>query len=314
MENHTFSMDLLKLEGVKVIYQSTYPAFILLLVIYIFTMVANIGLTVLICMERSLHQPMYILLCNMSFNDALSITTIIPRVLFDILTPRSDRYITYNECFTQAFLGHWFGSNFHTILMIMAFDRYVAICNPLRYATIMNNRMLVKLCVFAWVVSLVFVAVLLGLTLRLSRCRSEIINPWCDNASLFKLSCESVLINNIYGLFFTTIFFITSMGSVALTYIRITMVCVRSKSKSLNSKALHTCFTHLAVYLIMLMTGFIIVFLHRYPQWSDHRKLASIMFYVVPPALNPIIYGLQSKDIRKLVVNISHCKKVSPLV
>uniref|UniRef100_A0A8C7HNW2 G-protein coupled receptors family 1 profile domain-containing protein n=1 Tax=Oncorhynchus kisutch TaxID=8019 RepID=A0A8C7HNW2_ONCKI len=264
MENHTFSMDLLKLEGVKVIYQSTYPAFILLLIIYIFTMVANIGLTVLICMERSLHHPMYILLCNMSFNDALSITTIIPRVLFDILTPRSDRYITYNECFTQAFLGHWFGSNFHTILMIMAFDR------------------------------------------------SEIINPWCDNASLFKLSCESVLINNIYGLFFTTIFFIASMGSVALTYIRITMVCVRSKSKSLNSKALHTCFTHLAVYLIMLMTGFIIVFLHRYPEWSDHRKLASIMFYVVPPALNPIIYGLQSKDIRKLVVNISHCKKVSP--
>lgn len=312
MENHTYSEHVLQLEGLKVTNQSSYPAFIFILVIYIFTMVANISLTVLISMERILHQPMYILLCNMHLNDALNITTVIPRVLSDILKASADRYMTYVECATQAFFGHFFSTNAHTILMIMAFDRYMAICNPLRYATIMNSKMLVKLCVFAWVVSLVFVAVLLGLTLRLSRCRSEIINPWCDNASLFKLSCESVLINNIYGLFFTATFFIASMGSVALTYIRITMVCVRSKSKSLNSKALHTCFTHLAVYLIMLMTGFIIVFFHRYPEWSDHRKLASIMFYVVPPALNPIIYGLQSKDIRKLVVNISHCKKVSP--
>ncbi|XP_028977025.2 olfactory receptor 4E1-like [Esox lucius] len=312
MENQTYNVDLLKLEGMYVDNLSMYPAFIFLLIVYIFSMVSNIGLTVLICLERILHQPMYILLGNMSFNDALSITTVIPRLLFDILTPTSDRYITYNECFTQAFLGHWFAANFHTILMTMAFDRNVAICDPLRYTTIMNNYMLVKLCVFAWLMSIVFVAALLGLVVPLSRCRSEITNPWCDNASLVKLSCETTVVNNIYGLFYTAILFVSSMGIVAYTYIRITMVCLRSKSKSLNRKALHTCFTHLAVYLIMLFAGFIIVFLHRYPQWSNYRKLASVIFYVVPPALNPLIYGFQSKDIRKQVINILKSKKVSP--
>ena len=311
MENHTFSLDLLKLEGVKVIHQSTYPAFILLLIIYIFTMVANIGLTVLICMERSLHHPMYILLCNMSFNDALSITTFIPRALSDIFKASAERYITYVECAIQAFCGHMFATTGHTILMIMAFDRYMAICNPLRYATIMNNKMLVKLCVFAWGVAFLFVAVLIGLSVRLSRCRSNVFNPFCDNASLFKLSCESVFINDIYGLFFTALLFIASILSVSLTYIRITMVCVRSKSKSLNSKALNTCFTHLAVYVIVLMTGFIIVFLHRYPQWSNHRKVASIIFPLVAPCLNPIIYGLQSKEIYRVLKNMFQSKIMS---
>uniref|UniRef100_A0A674BPB4 G-protein coupled receptors family 1 profile domain-containing protein n=1 Tax=Salmo trutta TaxID=8032 RepID=A0A674BPB4_SALTR len=305
MENHTYSEHVLQLEGLKVTNQSSYPAFIFILVIYIFTMVANISLTVLISMERILHQPMYILLCNMHLNDALNITTVIPRVLSDILKASADRYITYVECATQAFFGHFFSTNAHTILMIMAFDRYMAICNPLRYATIMNNKMLVKLCVSAWGVSFVFVGVLISLSIRLSRCRSQVINPFCDNPSLFKLSCDNLFINQIYGLFFTAVFLIASMGSVALTYISIAIVCVRSKSKSLNSKALQTCSTHLAVYFIMLMTSFVIVFLHRYPQWSNHRTVASIMFPLVPPCLNPIIYGLQSKDIRTLSKKVS---------
>ncbi|KAM9538766.1 olfactory receptor 8G17-like [Salvelinus alpinus] len=311
MENHTYSEHVLQLEGLKVTNQSSYPAFIFILIIYIFTMVANISLTVLISMERILHQPMYILLCNMHLNDALNITTIIPRVLSDILKASADRYITYVECATQAFFGHFFAANAHTILMIMAFDRYMAICNPLRYATIMNNKMLVKLCVSAWGASFVFVGVLISLSIRLSRCRSQVINPFCDNPSLFKLSCDNVFINQIYGLFYTALFLIASMGSVALTYISIAIVCVRSKSKLLNSKALQTCSTHLAVYIIMLMTGFVIVFLHRYPQWSNHRAVASIMFHLVPPCLNPIIYGLQSKDIRTLVVKMIKSKTVS---
>ncbi|XP_023866448.1 olfactory receptor 5B12-like [Salvelinus sp. IW2-2015] len=272
MENHTYSEHVLQLEGLKVTNQSSYPAFIFILIIYIFTMVANISLTVLISMERILHQPMYILLCNMHLNDALNITTIIPRVLSDILKASADRYITYVECATQAFFGHFFAANAHTILMIMAFD---------------------------------------SLSIRLSRCRSQVINPFCDNPSLFKLSCDNVFINQIYGLFYTALFLIASMGSVALTYISIAIVCVRSKSKLLNSKALQTCSTHLAVYIIMLMTGFVIVFLHRYPQWSNHRAVASIMFHLVPPCLNPIIYGLQSKDIRTLVVKMIKSKTVS---
>ncbi|XP_041808775.1 putative olfactory receptor 52P1 [Chelmon rostratus] len=298
MENQT---DILLLEGLKVTPQSSIPAFILLLLIYIFIMVSNIGLVVLIFTEKSLHQPMYLLFCNMSINDAFGATAIIPRLLSDVFVPSTDRYIHYIDCVIQAFCAHIHASASHTVLIIMAFDRYVAICNPLHYATIMTNRMVVTLSVLAWMVSLLMVLILVGLSVRLSRCRWIIFNPFCDNASLFKLSCESVLINNIYGLSYTVVLLGSSIGSVALTYLRIAAACVLSKKKALNSRALQTCATHLAVYIILFVSGAIIIILHRFPHLSDHRKLASILFHVVPPAMNAVIYGVQIKAVRQKI-------------
>ncbi|CAB1438802.1 unnamed protein product, partial [Pleuronectes platessa] len=234
----------------------------------------------------------------LSVSDIIGSTNIMPRLLSDILRPPSERLISYYECVLQAFTAHMFATTSHTILMIMAFDRYVAICNPLRYAAIMTSNMVVKLTVSAWGVAFVLVGILLGLTIRLNRCRTLIMNPLCDNASLFKLSCESVFINNIYGLTYTVVLLSASIGSIVLTYAKITVVCVTSKNQSLNSKALKTCSTHLMSYLIMLCSGFIIVILHRFPQYSDYRKLSAILFLLVPGSLNPIIYGLAQLYLR----------------
>ncbi|XP_032363921.1 olfactory receptor 5B12-like [Etheostoma spectabile] len=299
MDNGSFNMDVLQVEGLKVSPESSVPAFILLLLIYVFIMVSNIGLVVLICMERSLHLPMYLLFCNMSINDVFGASAILPRILSDVFTPIPDRYIHYYECVIQAFCAHFHASAAHTVLMIMAFDRYVAICNPLRYAVIMTNRVVVLLSVSAWAVVLVMVVILIGLSVRLSRCRRVILHPFCDNPSLFKLSCESVLINNVYGLGFTVVLQGSSLGSVAFTYLRIAMVCLSSKNRAVNSKALQTCATHLAVYTIMFASGCINIVLHRFPDLSDQRKLAAILFHVVSPALNAVIYGLQIKAVRE---------------
>ncbi|KAK1874654.1 Olfactory receptor 51I2 [Dissostichus eleginoides] len=200
----------------------------------------------------------------MSINDVFGASIIIPHVLRDLLTPDSQRVIRYMDCVVQAFCVHLHASASHTVLMIMAFDRYVAICNPLRYSTIMTHRMVLGLSVWAWAIPFLMVGILIGLSVRLSRCRWIIVHFSCDNASLFKLSCESVLINNIYGLGYTVVLLGSSIGSVTLTYLRIAMVCLRSKNKTLNSKALQTCVTHLAVYAILLVSGFIIVILHRF--------------------------------------------------
>ncbi|KAM7397484.1 hypothetical protein PAMA_005669 [Pampus argenteus] len=237
----------------------------------------------------------------------------VPRLLADILLPPSDRFITYYECVVQAFTTHMFGTTSYTVLMIMAFDRYVAICNPLRYAAIMTNKMVIKLTVSAWGVAFVLVGILLGLTIRLNRCRTLITNPFCDNASLFKLSCESVFINNVYGLTFTVVLFTASIGSMVLTYSKIAVVCLTSKNKSLNSKALKTCSTHLFVYLILFSCGMLIIILHRFPQYSDHRKLAAILFHIIPGSLNPIIYGVQSKEIRRFLAKLFQPRKVLSL-
>ncbi|XP_059207815.1 olfactory receptor 52N2-like [Centropristis striata] len=301
MENSTSVTDLLQLEGLKVTSSSSVPVFVLLLLTYIFIMVSNLGLVVLISMDRSLQQPMYLLFCNMSVNDVFGATVIVPHLISDIFVPSAERHIYYIDCVIQAFCAHVHASTCHTVLIIMAFDRYVAICNPLRYATIMTSRMVAALSVAAWVVSLFLVGILVGLSARLSRCRWTIFNPFCDNASVFKLSCESVLINNIYGLGYTVLLLGSSIGSVTLTYLRIAIVCLSSKNASLNSKALQTCATHLAAYIIMFTSGIIIILLHRFPQLSDHRKLASILFHVVPPAMNVVIYGLQIKSVRQKI-------------
>ncbi|KAM9348523.1 olfactory receptor 52Z1P-like [Symphorus nematophorus] len=310
MENQTVNMDIISIEGLKVTPQSSIPAFTVLLLVYIFIMASNICLVVLIFMERSLHEPMYLLFCNMSINDVFGATIVTPRLLSNVFTPITERYVHYIDCVVQAFAAHFHAGTSHTVLMIMAFDRYVAICNPLRYATIMTNRMVVKLSVGAWVAAFISVAILLGLTIRLTRCRRVIINPFCDNASLFKLSCQNLLINHIYGLGSAVVILGSSLGSITLTYLKVATVCLSGKNKVLNSRALQTCATHLAVYLIMLIASFTPMIMHRRPEWADNGKVASVLFHVIPPALNPIIYGVQCKELKQKIISVFQKNKV----
>ncbi|XP_016132505.1 olfactory receptor 146-like [Sinocyclocheilus grahami] len=256
MDNLTFANSILLVEGLKIIPQSSYPVFILLLLVYVFIMVSNIGLIILISTEKNLHHPMHFLFCNLPLNDIMGTTVILPRLMQDILRETSERYMTYVECVVQAYFVHVFAVACHYVLMI-------------------------------------------GLTIRLSRCRSKIENPFCDNASLFKLSCENVIVNNVFGIVYTVIVFTLSLGSVFITYGKIATVCITSKNKSLNSKAMKTCSTHIAVYIIMFVSCASFIFLHRFPEYSESRKLASIMFHIVPPGLNPVVYGLQTKEIRQ---------------
>ncbi|XP_041808779.1 olfactory receptor 52D1-like [Chelmon rostratus] len=314
MENYTNNSLTLQLEGLRITKTNKYPIFLSLLLVYVFIFIANVGIVLLIWSDRSLYQPMYLLFCSLSINDVVGNSLLVPRVLADILVPPSERLIHYYECVIQAFTVHMYGTNAHTVLMTMAFDRYVAICNPLRYSTIMNDKMVIKLTASAWGAAFVLVGILLGLTVRLNRCRSVIMNPYCDNPSLFKLSCESVFINNVYGLTFTVVLLSSSIGSIILTYSKITAACLTSKSNSLNRKALKTCSTHLCLYLIMLISGFVPIALHRFPQYAEYRKISAILFKVVPGSLNPVIYGLQSQEINRCLSNIFHLRKVKPRI
>uniref|UniRef100_A0A3P9DFU1 G-protein coupled receptors family 1 profile domain-containing protein n=1 Tax=Maylandia zebra TaxID=106582 RepID=A0A3P9DFU1_9CICH len=265
--------------GLNTSKDSLYPAFLFLFFSYLFIMIINVGITILIVMNKNLHQPMYLLFCNLPLNDILANSIVVPRLLIDLMRPPSERLISYNQCVVQAYIAHLVGTTSHTVLMIMAYDRYVAISDS---------------C--AWGVAFVLVGVLLGLTTRLSRCRTLITNPYCDNASLFKLSCESVVINNIYGITFTVAVYV--------------VVCLTSKNKSLNSKALKTCSTHLVVYLIMTLSGMTRITLHRFPQYTEYRKIFAVLFPIFPGSLNPIIYGVQSKDLQKALLKFCVSKKV----
>ncbi|XP_066501390.1 olfactory receptor 5AC1-like [Hoplias malabaricus] len=269
MENLTYNSPVLQLEALVVSEQNLYPTFIFFFIIYVLIMVSNIGIMLLITMERSLHEPMYLLFCSLPFNDVFGNSVVVPRVMVDMIRPASEHYISYIDCVTQAFGYHLHICASHTILMV-------------------------------------------GLTIRLSRCRTFIANPFCDNASLFKLSCENTYINNIYGLVYATAVLSISMGCIALTYSRIAVVCLTSKNKSLNSKALKTCSTHLAVYLIMWLSGFFMTMLHRFTGVADYRKGAALLLHIGPGILNPLIYALQCTEIRRVLLKILHSKKLMP--
>ncbi|XP_034033284.1 olfactory receptor 52N5-like [Thalassophryne amazonica] len=304
MENYTYNSLTLQLERLNISEDYVHAVFVVVFFTFMFIMVANAGITLLIFINKNLHQPMFLLYCNLSLNDILGNCVAIPHLLSDMLMSTSERIINFHECVVQAFILHLCATTAHTVLMIMAFDRYVAICNPLHYTTIMTSKMVWKLSLSAWGVGFVLVGILIGLSVRLNRCRTLITNLYCDNASLFKLSCDSVIINNVYGLTFTVVLLTSSISSIVLTYTKITVVCLTSKNKSLNKKALKTCSTHLIVYLIMFICGMMIVVLHRFPQFSYYRKFSSILFRMIPSSLQPIIYGIQSEEIRKSVLKL----------
>lgn len=307
--NMTVSSNILHIQGFDIPPEFMYPLFFLLLLVYSALLFSNIGVLVLIITEKSLHQPMYILFCNLSVNDLIGNTVLVPQLMAHIIS--TERFITYSQCAIQAFCSHTFGSASHMILIIMAIDRYVAICHPLRYSSIMTTKTVIGLSASAWGLSFLLVSVLIGLTLRLSRCRSVIQNAYCDNASLFKLSCDDVSINNIYGLFFTVLLFSCSIGGIAVTYFRIALICWLKKNKELNNRAMQTCTSHLVLYLIMLWSGFLTIILHRFPDYPDLRKIAYILFHVVPANLNPVIYGMQTRSLRAKIIQILQ-RKVTP--
>ncbi|XP_034034920.1 olfactory receptor 52N5-like [Thalassophryne amazonica] len=300
MENYTYNSLMLQMERLNISEDYVHAIFVVVFFTYMFIMVANAGITLLIFINKNLHQPMFLLYCNLSLNDILGNCVAIPRLLSDMLMSTSERIINYNEYVIQAFVVHLSATAAHTVLMIMAFDRYMAICNPLHY----TSKMVLKLSLSAWGVGFVLVGILIGLSVRLNRCRTLITNLVCDNASLFKLSCDSVFISNVYGLTFTAALFTSSISSIVLTYTKIAVVCLTTKNNSLNKKALKTCSTHLTVYLIMFICGMMIVVLHRFPQFSYYRKVCSILLYMIPSSLQPIIYGIQSEEIRKSLLKL----------
>lgn len=311
MENRSYRYEILRIEGLRITPYSAYPVFVLLFLIYLFIMVSNIGIVMMIAMQKSLHKPMYLLFCNLPVNDALNATVVLPGLLKYILV-ESDRYISYAACVIQAFGVHTLSTNSHYILIIMAYDRYVAICEPLRYHTIMTNKMVVGLSVTAWVTANVMILIIFSLSIRLSHCTSTISNPYCDNPSLFKLSCEDVSLNQIVGLFLSVVFWIISVSSISLTYLKIAQVCLKNRNSTLKSKAIKTCSTHLIVYLILFGCGCTVIILHRFSAYEGLRNLASVLLYVIPPSLNPVIYGLQTKEIRQGIEQMFLRRKVLP--
>lgn len=282
--------------------ESVFPAFLFATLSYMIILFCNLILILTIVLNKCLHQPMYLILLNLPINDLIGSSALFPQVMKEILT--NSRTMQYSACVAQAFFIHIYAAGTVFILSAMAYDRYIAICFPLKYNTIMTNSHIMRLITLIWLSNLVIICVLFILLLRLPRCRSELTHPYCDNPSLLSLVCADTTINNIYGLFLVAFTQVIANGMILYTYLQILVACFRSKRSDTKAKALQTCATHLIVFLLLECLGLFTIISYRIRNLSPHlRKFMGMSTLIFPPTLNPIIYGLKTKEIREKVVH-----------
>ncbi|XP_039382419.1 olfactory receptor 52B2-like [Mauremys reevesii] len=252
--------------------------------------------------EKTLHKPMYLLLCMLALTDIATPTFIVPKALcifwFDL------KGITVSGCLTQMFFLHTSSVMHSAILVTMAFDRYVAICNPLRYTTILINVRIAKLGLIGLMRA---VLCTLPLPLLLSRqpfCANRIIpHMYCDHIAVAKTSCGDITINRMYGLVVAIVVIGLDLTLIALSYGLIIKALLRISSKKAHQKALSTCTAHIFVMLTSYPPFLFSILTHRFGQDIAPHILIILasLYFLLPPMLNPIIYGIKTKELRDKV-------------
>ncbi|XP_028429893.1 olfactory receptor 1-like [Perca flavescens] len=275
-----------------------YVYFLLILSLYMLIACANLLLIVVICMNRSLHEPMYLFLCSLFVNELYGSTGLFPFLLVQIL---SDIHtVSAPFCFLQIFCLYTYGSVEFTNLAIMSYDRYLAICYPLQYHIHMTSNKVVVLIAVTWSLPFfaVFVTTLLSASLQL--CGNIINKVYCDNYSIIKLACYETRVNNVYELIAVSVTVCVPITVIFYTYFKILKVCF-SGSKQTRQKAVSTCTPHLASLLNFFLGSFFEILQSRFDMNSVPnvlRILLSLYFLTCQPIFNPVIYGLNMSKIR----------------
>nr|XP_028594917.1 olfactory receptor-like protein COR4 [Podarcis muralis] len=273
------------------------PLFVVFLIIYIATLVGNLGMIILIGIDPQLHTPMYFFLSSLSFLDACYSTTITPNMLVNFLA--ENKSITYAACISQYCFFAIFATTEFFLLAAMAYDRYVAICNPLLYASVMTKKLCAGLIAGSYLLGIVNSLIQTGGLLRLSFCGSNIINHFfCDLTPLLKLACNDIYINEMLVFIFGSLFEMSTLLVIIISYVFIIIAVVRIRSAEGRHKAFSTCASHLTAVAIYHGTILFMYFRPSSSYFLDTDKVASVFYTVIIPVLNPLIYSLRNKDVK----------------
>uniref|UniRef100_A0A5F8GT42 Olfactory receptor n=3 Tax=Monodelphis domestica TaxID=13616 RepID=A0A5F8GT42_MONDO len=276
------------------------PLFGLFLGMYLVTVVGNLLLMLTIASDSHLHTPMYFFVSNLSFVDLCVITTTVPKMFVNILT--QSKAISYAACVAQMyfFMALICVDNF--LLTAMAYDRFVAICQPLHYATIMSPRLCVLLMMLSWIISLVEALIQNLMVMRLSFCGDhEIQHFFCDFPQVLKLSCSDTFNNYMLLYIMAAILGTVPLTGIVFSYSQICSTILKVPSAKGKYKSFSTCGSHLSVISLFYGTGMGVYFSSSITHSSWKSTVASAMYAVVTPMLNPFIYSLRNKDIKDAV-------------
>ncbi|KAM9294509.1 olfactory receptor 8H1-like [Gastrophryne carolinensis] len=272
---------------------------ILFISMYMVTLYANLFLLIVVRLNVSLQTPMYFFLNNLSLVDICFSTTIVPKILSNNLS--QDRTISVMGCAAQMYFHLALGATECLILATMAYDRYMAICKPLQYTTIMNQQLCLGLASGCWSLSFLNSAIHAFLTFQLPFCNSNINHFFCEMPPLFRLSCKDTWFNEVAVYISGGLIALCSFVFTVVSYIYIISTIVKMQYTSGRHKTFSTCASHLIVVTLYYGT---IIFMYLRPHSSyfpKHDRVVSIFYTVVTPMLNPIIYSVRNKNIRKVL-------------
>ncbi|KAM4034355.1 olfactory receptor 1L6-like [Anomaloglossus baeobatrachus] len=278
------------------------PLFLAFLFIYLLTLTENILLIVIIFLDPNLHTPMYFFLCNLSFADICLTTVVLPRFLLTFL---GLEYISYSQCLTQAYLYVSFQGLEYLLLTVMSYDRYVAICNPLRYSLLLNKKVCVLLVALSFLVVILIPSPVISAVSLLSFCfRKEIDHFFCDLMPLLKISCVDPSHVETVVLIDGAIFIFFCFGCILFSYASILRSILKIQTAFAKQKAFSTCSSHLMAILMLQLT---IIFVYFQPQSDDtshNSKNATLLNTVMIPILNPVLYSLRNKDVKSAFIKL----------
>ncbi|KAM9304966.1 olfactory receptor 8G17-like [Gastrophryne carolinensis] len=303
MRNETFLSELFLL-GLSDLPSLQLPLFLFFLLIYLLTLTWNLLIIIFIVVDSHLHTPMYFFLGNLASLDLCASSVTIPRMLFDLHTQR--RIISVTACITQFFFFLFFAFSEVLLLAIMSYDRYVAICHPLHYMQIMGWRQCVQLACSVWTIGLTHSILHTSFVLKLTFCRSGIIESFfCDLPKLLQISCSDVFINVLLILFFAVFFGIMFLTVTIVPYVYIFKTVLKLQVKGSRSKVFATCSSHLTVVLIFYISAWLNYFTLGAKIHFAGDKAVSVIYSVVPSLLNPLIYSLRNQDFKAAFRNVS---------
>ncbi|XP_036059813.1 olfactory receptor 5AC1-like [Onychomys torridus] len=272
------------------------PLFLVFFFIYVITIVGNLGLIFLVWKDTHLHTPMYLFLGNLAFADACTSSSVTPKMLMKFLN-RNDM-ISRGECFAQFYFFCFSATAEIFLLVAMAYDRYVAICNPLHYAVVMSKRLCTVLIIMSYIIGFLNPAVHVGLLFRLTFCRSNVIDHfYCEIMPLYTISCTDPSLNALVAFIFASSIQISTSVTIVVSYARVLFAVLNMKSKKGRKKAFFTCSAHLLSVSLFYGT---LLFMYVSPGSGSGKhqdKMYSLFYTVVIPLLNPFIYSLRNKEV-----------------
>ncbi|XP_066110086.1 olfactory receptor 5B2-like [Saccopteryx bilineata] len=308
MENRT-EVTYFILLGLTQVLELQVPLFIMFTLIYLITVVGNLGTIVLILLDSRLHTPMYFFLSNLSLVDFFYSSAVTPKVIAGLLI--GNKVISYIACAVQMFFFVAFATAENYLLASMAYDRYAAVCKPLHYTTTMTTGMCVRLAIGSYICGFLNASFHVGDIFSLSFfCKSNVVNHFfCDVPAVTALSCSDTHKSEVFLVFMSSFNVFIALLVILISYLFIFITILKMHSTHGHQKALSTCASHLIAVSIFYGT---VIFMYLKPSSShsmDTDKMASLFYSMVIPMLNPLVYSLRNKEVKialKAVVEKAH--------